>query len=71
MTGRTPIWSLITRLNQGLTVIARLGYVPEWARPAKTSPLYIDRAGYDAFARFAAAFATHFPRPGQVSHHLE
>jgi len=47
-------------VNQGLTVIARLGYVPEWARPAKTSPLYLDERGYDDFARFAAAFATHF-----------
>lgn len=47
-------------VNQGLTVIARLGYVPEWARPARTTPLYLDEAGYDHFARFAAAYATHF-----------
>lgn len=47
-------------VNQGLTVIARLGYVPEWARPARTTPLYLDGAGYDDFARFAAAFVTHF-----------
>lgn len=47
-------------LNQGLTVIARLGYVPEWARPAKTSPLYLDEDGYTDFAGFVAAFAAHF-----------
>jgi GH35 family endo-1,4-beta-xylanase len=47
-------------VNQGLTVIARLGYVPEWARPAKTSHLYLDEAGYPAFADFVAAFARHF-----------
>lgn len=47
-------------VNQGITVIARLGYVPEWARPARTSHLYLDEANYDDFARFAAAFAAHF-----------
>ncbi len=47
-------------VNQGLTVIARLGYVPEWARPPRTSPLYLDESGYDAFARFCAEFARHF-----------
>ncbi len=53
-------------VNQGLTVIARLGYVPEWARPPKTSPLLLNEAGYDAFASFAAAFAEHFR--GRVSY---
>ncbi len=28
--------------NQGLTVIARLGYVPEWARPPRSAHLYLD-----------------------------
>ncbi len=46
--------------NQGLTVIARLGYVPEWARPERTSPLYLDESGYDDFAAFVGAFAEHF-----------
>jgi polysaccharide biosynthesis protein PslG len=53
-------------LNQGLTVIARLGYVPEWARPPKTSPLYLDESGYDAYARFVGAFVSHFQ--GRVNH---
>jgi hypothetical protein len=47
-------------INQGLTVIARLGYVPEWARPPRSNHLYLDEAGYDDFARFAAAFVEHF-----------
>jgi hypothetical protein len=52
--------------NQGLTVIARLGYVPDWARPPKTSPLYLDESGYDAYARFVGAFVRHFQ--GRVKH---
>ena len=36
-------------VNQGLTVIARLGYVPEWARPKDATHLYLDEDGYDAF----------------------
>lgn len=47
-------------VNQGITLIARLGYVPEWARPARTSHLYLGEDSYDAFARFVAAFAAHF-----------
>jgi hypothetical protein len=47
-------------VNQGITVIARLGYVPEWARPPRTSHLYLDENDFDAFATFAAAFADHF-----------
>jgi len=45
---------------QGLTVIARLGYVPAWARPQGTGFLYLDEAHYADFARFAAAFVEHF-----------
>ena len=47
-------------INQGLTVIARLGYVPEWARPPQAPHLYLDDKGYDAFASFTAAFVQHF-----------
>lgn len=46
--------------RQGLTVIARLGYVPEWARPAETTPLYLPDESFDAFGRFAAAFAARY-----------
>ncbi|MBX3014532.1 MAG: beta-galactosidase [Caldilineaceae bacterium] len=46
--------------RQGLTVIARLGYVPEWARPAATTPLYLDEEQFPAFADFAAAFVKRY-----------
>ena len=32
---------------QGLKVIARLGYVPQWARPDDTTPLYLDEEHYE------------------------
>ncbi len=44
----------------GLKVIARLGYTPEWARPPDTPLTYLDRDSYDEFATFAAAFATRY-----------
>lgn len=50
--------------NQGLTVIARLGWTPAWARPEpqeqKTTHTYLDAAHYDDFARFTAAFAARY-----------
>jgi hypothetical protein len=56
--------------RQGLTVIARLGFVPEWARPdpekQPTTFTYLDEAHYDAFAGYVAAFAEHFR--GRVDH---
>ena len=56
--------------RQGLTVIARLGFVPEWARPdpdqQPTTFTYIDEAHHDDFARYVAAFAAHFR--GRVQH---
>jgi len=56
--------------NQGLTVIARLGMVPAWARPdpqeQETTFTYLDEAHYAAFARFVAAFVTRYR--GQVQH---
>jgi hypothetical protein len=56
--------------NQGLTVIARLGLVPAWARPdpeeRETTFTYLDRAHYADFARFVGAFVTRYR--GQVRH---
>ncbi len=46
--------------HEGLTVIARLGYVPEWARPNETTSTYLDEDYFDAFAQFAAAFARRY-----------
>ncbi|HXF59997.1 MAG TPA: hypothetical protein VNK95_00185 [Caldilineaceae bacterium] len=50
--------------RQGLEVIARLGFVPEWARPKDTSPLYLDAAHFADFGAYAAAFARRYA--GQV-----
>ena len=46
--------------RQGLTVIARLGFVPQWARPNETTPLYLDEEQFPAFANFAAQFAERY-----------
>ena len=47
-------------LAQGLTVIARLGFVPQWARPKDTTSLYLAEENYPAFARFVGRFVRHF-----------
>ena len=56
--------------NQGLTVIARLGWAPWWARPdseeQETTLTYLDAAHYDEFANFAAAFTARYR--GRVDH---
>lgn len=45
---------------QGLTMIARLGFVPPWARPENTSVNYLDETHYADFAAFVAAFAERY-----------
>ncbi len=52
--------------RQGLAVVARLGYVPEWARPKETTPLYLDEDRFEDFGRFAAAFVARYA--GQVDY---
>ncbi len=56
--------------RQGLTVIARLGFVPEWARPdpkeQPTTFTYLDEEHYGDFANYVAAFVGHFY--GRVDH---
>jgi hypothetical protein len=69
-------WAAAARIidhanRQGLTVIARLGFVPEWARPrevdgAPTTFTYLDAQGTRHFADFAAAFVSHFK--GKIRH---
>lgn len=46
--------------RQGLTVIARLGYVPEWARPEDSHHLYLAEENYEAFGRFAVEFVRRY-----------
>ena len=47
-------------VNQGLTVIARVDFVPEWARPADTTYRYLDSEHYADYADFIYAFVEHF-----------
>ena len=51
---------------QGLTLIARIDFVPEWARPPDTTFRYLGPESYDDYARFVAAFAERFR--GRVDH---
>lgn len=50
--------------RQGLRIIARLGLVPEWARPSDpetpTTLNMLPEASFDHFARYAAAFARRY-----------
>ncbi len=46
--------------RQGIEVIARLGFVPGWARPAESSPLYLDEDRFADFGAYAAEFATRY-----------
>jgi len=56
--------------NQGLTVIARLGLVPGWARPKPPAPettdTYLDSEHYDDFAEFVFEFASRYR--GRIKH---
>ena len=45
---------------QGLSVVARLGFVPAWARPKNTTPLYLDEKHFADFGHFAANFAARY-----------
>lgn len=49
--------------NQGIRIIARMGLVPEWARPGKnqqTTLNYLPDESFDEFANFVAAFAARY-----------
>ena len=52
--------------RQGLTVIARLGYVPEWARPKDSTPLYLGDERFVDFGEFAAKFVERYA--GQIDY---
>jgi hypothetical protein len=56
--------------SQGLSVIARLGWVPDWVRSnaeeKETTLTDIDRDAYAEFARFVAAFVARYR--GRVDH---
>lgn len=56
--------------NQGLRVIARMGFVPYWARPDEvddyTTLNYLPDESYDEFADFVATFAERYA--GTIDH---
>jgi hypothetical protein len=45
---------------EGLTMIARIDYVPDWARPEQTTSRYLDPARYNDFGDFVFAFVSHY-----------
>jgi len=51
---------------QGLSVIARIDFVPEWARPEDTTFRYLDRPHYADYAAFVHAFVARYR--GRVDH---
>ncbi|MBI3242282.1 MAG: endo-1,4-beta-xylanase [Chloroflexi bacterium] len=55
---------------QGLTVIARLGLVPAWARPKpgvqETTDTYLDEDHYDDFANYVSKFVERYR--GRINH---
>lgn len=46
--------------RQGLRIIARLGFVPAWARPPETTPLYLDENHFADFGSYAAKFVERY-----------
>ncbi|MEM7032726.1 MAG: hypothetical protein AAF629_24445 [Chloroflexota bacterium] len=46
--------------QQGLTVIARLGFVPEWARPTETSSSFLAPDRYTDFGDYVYAFVERY-----------
>ena len=47
-------------VNQGLEVIARIDFVPPWARPEDTTYRYLDKAHFADYADFVYAFVSRY-----------
>ena len=52
--------------NQGIHIIARMGLVPDWARPEETTLNYIPEDSFDEFAAFVGVFAERYA--GTIDH---
>ena len=52
--------------EQGIQIIARMGLVPEWARPRNTTFNHIEDDSFDEFANFIATFAVRYA--GKINH---
>lgn len=46
--------------RQGLTLIARLGFVPAWARPADSAPSFLAQENYNRFGDYVYAFVDRY-----------
>jgi GH35 family endo-1,4-beta-xylanase len=53
---------------EGVTLLARLDGVPDWARPANTTWRYLDAGHYADYGDFVYAFVAHFK--GRISHYI-
>ncbi len=53
-------------VNQGLRVIARIDFVPQWARPEETTYRYLDSDHFADYAAFVGAFVARYR--GRVEH---
>jgi len=47
-------------VDRGLTLVARVDLVPDWARPANTTARYLAASGYPAYAHYLAAFTRRY-----------
>ena len=52
--------------RQGLEIIARIGFVPQWARPDGSTESYLSPARYADLGDFVYAFVDHYR--GQIDH---
>ncbi len=55
-------------LENGITLIARIDGVPNWAKPADKTWRYLDREHYADYGDFVYAFVSHFK--GRISHYI-
>lgn len=46
--------------RQGLSIIARIGFVPEWARPADSASSFLPRERYPDFGDYVQAFVNRY-----------
>lgn len=54
--------------QQGIHIIARMGLVPDWAKPPNTTLNYLPEESFDEFGNFLAVFAERYA--GQVDHYI-
>lgn len=45
---------------EGITILARLDFVPQWARPKDSTTRYLDKDRFGDFGDFVYAFVSHF-----------